>query len=95
VAVPGPDDLTELREAIGGERKALPGGERTAASFAPAFALAARRAVSWTVPLDAEGIADVLASSYRGARRAARERLQETARLTVTMSREILALRSA
>lgn len=93
VAVPGPDDLAELREAIGGERRALPGGDRIAESFAPAFALASRHSVSWTVPLDAASLADVLASSYRGARHAARARLGEAAPREVTMSREILTFR--
>jgi hypothetical protein len=91
--VPGPDDLQELREAIGGERLALPGGERIVESFAPGFALVSRRELSWTVPLDSTNLADVLASSYRGARRAARERLGQSAPREVTMSREILALR--
>ncbi len=95
VAVPGPDDLQELREAIGGERQSLPGGERIAESFAPFFALAGRRAVAWTVSLDDEGLADVLASSYRGARHAARRRLAGVRSLAVTMSREILAFRIA
>jgi hypothetical protein len=93
--VPGPDDLAELREAIGGERRALAGGERTAESFAPELALVDRRAVSWTVPLDSAGIADVLASSYRGARHAARRRLAGIDEVAVTMSREILAFRPA
>jgi 23S rRNA (guanine745-N1)-methyltransferase len=95
VAVPGPDDLAELREAIGGERRPLAGGERTAEAFRPEFALADRRAISWTILLDPEGIADVLASSYRGARHAARQRLAGVAALAVTMSREILTLEPA
>ncbi len=92
VAVPGPDDLVELREAVGRERQLLPGGEKTAAALAPDFALAAHRAVRWTVPLDAAGIADVLATSYRGARHAERQRLAGIERLEVTMSREVLTL---
>jgi len=97
VAVPGPDDLLELREALAGkrpERRPLPGGE-TAAAFAPEFTLEHRRALRWSARLDAAGIADVLASSYRGARRAQRARLAGLDELAVTMSREILVLRPA
>jgi 23S rRNA (guanine745-N1)-methyltransferase len=98
VAVPGPDDLVELRETLAGERaerRPLSGGETAAASFAPDFTLAGRRALRWTARLDAAGIADVLASSYRGARRAQRARLAGLDELAVTMSREILVLRPA
>ncbi len=95
LAVPGPDDLQELREAIGGERQPLADWRKAAASFAPDFTLAAHRTETWTLPLDAAGIADLLASSYRGARHSEARRLASLDRLQVTTSREILTLRPA
>ena len=103
VAVPGADDLRELREILASpapdpERRArrlLARWEKTAATFAPELALAAHLGVRWTVALDAGGIEDLLASTYRGARHAERRRLAGVERLAVTMSRDLLTLRPA
>jgi 23S rRNA (guanine745-N1)-methyltransferase len=59
VALPGPEDLIELRGA-GRDRV-----ERTVETFAPEFALVEQRRVSTTAELDAALVQDVLNSIYR------------------------------
>lgn len=93
VAVPGPDDLIELREALLGEGTERDRLERAAGELAAAgFELErgrGRRSVRHVANLDAAGIRDVLASSYRGARDSERRRLEGLSRLEVTFSREV------
>lgn len=64
VAVPAPDDLIELR----GGRPMRDRVERTMAMF-PSFEIVETRRVTTTAHLDRQGIADVLASAYRGLRK--------------------------
>lgn len=93
VVVPGEDDLAELREAVLG---ATIGRDRTATvegECAEGFELIGRRSVRDRVLLDREAIEDVLASTYRGARAAERERAAALTSLEVTLSREALAFR--
>lgn len=59
VAIASPEDLIELRGA-GRDRV-----DRTVETFAPRFALSARRRVTATADLDADTISDVLHSIYR------------------------------
>lgn len=95
VAVPGPDDLIELREALLGEGTVRDRLERAAGELAAAgFELERRRTVRHMADLDAAGIRDVLASSYRGARESERRRLEGLSRLEVTFSREVGVFRS-
>lgn len=90
VAVPGPDDLVELRETLLGEGVARDRLERAAGELAAAgFELDGRRSVRHVAELDAAGIRDVLASSYRGARDRERRRLEGLDHLAVTFSREM------
>lgn len=89
VAVPGPDDLAELRAALQGGAEERDRLARTAADFAPWFHLERRESVRWHLDLTAEDLTALLASSYRGARRREQERAAELDRLTVTMSREL------
>lgn len=79
VAVPAPDDLIELR----GGRPMRDRVERTAAMF-PSFTLVEQRRQTATAHLDAEGIRDVLASSYRGMK------VVEVEEADVTFSRDVL-----
>src|SRR6185295_12541317 len=68
LALPGPDDLIELRaEALGSgdRRERLPGA---LAEFAAGFEVLETRRVDWTVRLDDIGIRDLLATTYRGGR---------------------------
>lgn len=59
VAVPGPDDLIELR----GEGK--PRGDRTREEFASLFTLLEQRAVRTSVAVDEQQVADLRLSIYR------------------------------
>jgi 23S rRNA (guanine745-N1)-methyltransferase len=61
VAIPAPDDLIELR----GGREMRDRVARTVALF-PSFTLVEHRRATAKAHLDRQGIADVLASSYRG-----------------------------
>ena len=90
VAIPGPDDLAELREAILGERVERDRVERTIDAFATHFSFTRHERVRHVVDLDRESIADVMASSYRGLRTRERERLDALASMRVTLSRDLL-----
>jgi 23S rRNA (guanine745-N1)-methyltransferase len=79
VAVPAPDDLIELR----GGRAMRDRVERTIAMF-PSFELIDRKRVTTKAHLDKQGIADVLASSYRGMK------IVDVEESDVTFSRDIL-----
>jgi len=92
VAIPGPDDLLQLREAVLGEGELRDRVERTLETFA-AFRLERRERVSTVVQLDREAIADVMTSSYRGLRTRERERLAAIDAMEVTLSRDVLLFR--
>ena len=79
VAIPAPDDLIELR----GGRPMRDRVERTIAMF-PSFTLLEQKRVTTTAHLDKQGIADVLASSYRGMK------VVEVEEAEVTFSRDVL-----
>jgi 23S rRNA (guanine745-N1)-methyltransferase len=89
IAIPGADDLIELREAVLGEAIERDRIERTIAMFG-AFTLKARHSVRHVATLGREAIVDVLTSSYRGLRARERERLESLASMEVTMSRDLL-----
>jgi 23S rRNA (guanine745-N1)-methyltransferase len=72
VAIPGPDDLKELR---GPGRDRVP---RTLEAFAPSFSLIDRRRVITTADLDAAAVDDVLHSIYRPLRSRPPEAMQLT-----------------
>ncbi len=84
VALPGADDLIELREAVLGEAKPL---ERDL--HLDGFELLRREDVRHVVEMDAPAIHDVMASSYRGLRRSQQERLAALDFARVTLSRSI------
>ncbi len=93
VAIPGPDDLVELREALLG--RAVRRDRATAAidELRPDLALVSRRNVRKTMSLDAAGVADALRTTYRGARFQQRDRASALGPMTVTVAREILVFR--
>lgn len=95
VAVPGADDLVELREAVLGEGRLRDRSERTIGDFAGRFELESQRSVRYRVHLDAAGLADLLALTYRGARESRRGRLADLAGLEVTLSRDLLVFKGA
>jgi 23S rRNA (guanine745-N1)-methyltransferase len=79
VAIPAPDDLIELR----GGSPMRDRVERTIDMF-PSFTLIEQRRATTKAHLDQQGIADVLASSYRGMK------VVEMEEAEVTFSRDVL-----
>lgn len=94
IALPGPDDLIELREAVLGEAQMIDRVDRTVATFKN-FQMESHQRVRHVVRLDSEAIQDVMASSYRGLRTKQRERLSALADLDVTLSRDLLLFTSS
>ncbi len=94
LAVPGADDLVELRAAAKGEGVLRPRLESALAGCAAGFEVVTQRTLRWQLELDRAGLEDLLASSYRGARRAERVRLEELEGATATMSRDLALLRT-
>ncbi|MBI1382041.1 MAG: methyltransferase domain-containing protein [Planctomycetaceae bacterium] len=95
LAVPGPGDLAELREAVQGDGRELPRGDRAAAAFAGPMELVGRRRLVERHALDREALGDLLLASYRGGRRAEAERAQALGELEVTLELELLEFRRA
>jgi 23S rRNA (guanine745-N1)-methyltransferase len=65
VAVPGPDDLVELRAAVLGEGRLRDRLEGAAGRLAPCFEIEARRTVRDAVRLGPAEVRDALAATYR------------------------------
>ncbi len=90
VAVPGADDLGELREAVLGERGLKDRLERAAALLAEAgFELEARHAVRDSVELGPAGIRDALTATYRSGRESRRARIEALSAMRVTLSHDL------
>lgn len=84
VAVPGEDDLIELREAVLGEGRLLGRVEKTVAELAGLFELENRRTLRSVETVDAR---DALAATYRGARNS---QCREFGEMQVTLSFDLL-----
>ena len=93
VAVAGPDDLIELREAILGERKLVDRTEAAIGALEGDFILSDQQSVRTVARLDAAAIADVMTSSYRAMRTRERERLDALGPMDVTLSRDVMVFR--
>lgn len=92
VAVPAPDDLIELRAALAGEGRPVDRVVSALEVFGDAFELADRSEARERARLGREELELVLATAYRGARHAERERLAAVDGLEVTLALEILRL---
>lgn len=90
VAVPGEDDLIELRETVMGEGRLLGRVEKTVAELAGAFALESHRTVRSVEMVNAR---DALAATYRGARESQRKKLEDLGEMQVTLSFDLLRFR--
>jgi 23S rRNA (guanine745-N1)-methyltransferase len=84
VAIPGPDDLIELR-GKGRDRV-----ERTVETFARDFTLVDRRRVTTAADLDAAAVQDVLHSIYRPIRSQPSEAMRLTLNLDLLLFRPVL-----
>jgi 23S rRNA (guanine745-N1)-methyltransferase len=93
VAVPAPDDLVELREAVLGEGVLRDRVERTIATFAPRFTLERHECIRHVARLDAAAVADIMTSAYRALRAKERARLTAIGDIDVTQSRDVLRFR--
>lgn len=91
VAVPAEDDLVELREAAQGRGERRDRLEKLRAEMGAAFREIAHRTARVRIPLEPEEQRDLLASTYRGARRSEQERLAGLGAQVVTLAHEVLA----
>jgi 23S rRNA (guanine745-N1)-methyltransferase len=90
VAVPGADDLGELREAVLGERVLKDRLERAVSLLAEAgFAMEARSSVRDSVELGPAEIRDALTATYRGGRESRRARIEALSTTRVTLSHDL------
>jgi 23S rRNA (guanine745-N1)-methyltransferase len=89
VAVPGADDLVELRAAVLGEGHLRNRLATTVTALAEAFELTGSVTVSHRLHLGADDLRDLLAATYRGARGRQRERAASLTAMTVTVSRDL------
>lgn len=90
-AVPGPDDLLELRERIQGGQALKSRTERVEEELAKHFTLADRMRVRETRTFDPPVLRDLLTATYRGFRQSERPAVESLSTMSVTLSHEILA----
>lgn len=95
VTIPGEDDLIELREAVQGEGVRRDRVPSVTMELSEHFALESHRSLRRRAHLDADSLRDLLASTYRGARRSERERAEDLAALEVTFSLDLLIFRGS
>jgi len=93
VAVPGSDDLGELRAAVLGGEVAKERLEGAAARLAAEFELASRRTVHAMARLPPAALADALAATYRGGRESRRARIAALPEMAVTLSHDLGSFR--
>lgn len=93
IAVPGEDDLIELREAVLGEGVRRDRVPAVLAELAGFFELEEQRSLRQTSHLDAAALRDLLASTYRGARLSERRRSEDLGSMEVTFHLELLTFR--
>jgi 23S rRNA (guanine745-N1)-methyltransferase len=90
VAVPGEDDLVELREAVQGEGRRRDRSAVAIEELAPDFTLVSRRTLRTRARLDVPALRDLLAATYRGARLREQARTSTLRPMEVTSSRDVL-----
>ncbi|MBK7875929.1 MAG: methyltransferase domain-containing protein [Planctomycetes bacterium] len=95
VALPGADDLAELRAAVLGEAVDLAAERDAAAEFAGAFDVVDQQRFAYSVSVEPGRLTDLLAATYRGARKGREERAEELAargELALTLSWRVIVL---
>jgi 23S rRNA (guanine745-N1)-methyltransferase len=93
VVVAAPDDLHELRAQLAGAATEKDRVSATIAALAPWLELESDREARLTRKLDAAGLGDVLAATYRGGRHREQARLEGVPGLSVTVSHRVLVFR--
>lgn len=94
VAVPGEEDLIELREQTQQSGRRRSRWEMIAEEFSVVgFERAEHQTWTHHVHLDREAIADALAMTYRAVRRSQQQRLESVEEMDVTLAADLLLLR--
>jgi 23S rRNA (guanine745-N1)-methyltransferase len=93
VAVSGPDDQAELRQAVLGAAHRIDRSVRMRELFGEHFELIGISEARQREHLDSDALRDLLDGAYRGARHAARQRFEALSELDVTLSHQLLAFR--
>jgi 23S rRNA (guanine745-N1)-methyltransferase len=93
VVVPGADDLVELREAALGKAVARDRGARVEELLGEGFSLEERFEARAIVHADGDALRDLLATTYRGARRSAGERIATLDAMDVTLCADVMCFR--
>lgn len=92
VAVPGPEDLVELRERLHGMNMPRARGESLLAEHDPHFTVTHRMIVREQRQLDRNAVVDLLRMTYRGARTSEQARVDALSSLDVTLASELFLL---
>ena len=90
VAIPAPDDLVELRTAIMAAPESISRTDAVAKELASSFDLKETRGVREQHVMDRETLLDVLAATYRGARKSQQEAVQKLRKLKCTFSYDVM-----
>jgi 23S rRNA (guanine745-N1)-methyltransferase len=90
VAVPGPDDLIELRETVQGERHERDRSAALEAEYAPFFSVIDRFYIREQRELPPDELRDLLRGTYRGERISVRKKIEALDSLRVTLSSSIV-----
>lgn len=90
VAVPGEDDLIELREALMGRGTRKDRAASVVEELSPLFELVSRRSLHRRARVAAAGVRDLLATTYRGGRPSRQAQVDALAEMDLTSSRELL-----
>ncbi|MDQ2979979.1 MAG: hypothetical protein M3R62_12240, partial [Acidobacteriota bacterium] len=93
VALPGEDDLIQLRAALLGRGTRRDRAAKAEQDLAADFTLLFRRTVRRSARLEPAALRDMLAATYRGGRARERERIAAIGPLQVTLSRDLLLFR--
>ena len=91
VAVPGPDDLIELREKVQGAGVQKSRTPRIEEELGKSLALAERTTVRDQRTFEPATLRDLLTATYRGFRQSERAAVESLGTMNVTMSHEVLA----
>jgi 23S rRNA (guanine745-N1)-methyltransferase len=91
VAVPGPDDLIELRERVQGGRLEKSRATRIEEELGKSLRLLERTTVRDSRTFEPPALRDLLTVTYRGFRQSERAAVDSLHAMTVTLSHEVLA----
>ncbi len=91
VAVPGLDDLVELRERVLGGNVLKSRGSRIETELGKSFTLVDRTTVRDQRTFEPEALRDLLTATYRGFRQSERAAVESLPAMSVTLSHEVLA----